>query len=126
MCSDYPIDGGLTNVQIAGGLLTLATFLAVIWQEFIKPATPAHLFLSCCITLYSCRIITMRPKIKTRKVATTVTKKKGKAVKGKSQPLEVQSDPECDVKGQRGVVTQTHDVQYGCLTFHGELQNGGL
>ena len=33
-------------------------------------------------------------KTKTRKVATTVTKKKGKAVKRKSQPLNIQSDTE--------------------------------
>ena len=36
----------------------------------------------------------MPPKNKTRKVATTVTKKMGKALKRKSQPLNVQSDTE--------------------------------
>ena len=36
----------------------------------------------------------MPPKTQTRKVATTLTQKKGKAVKRKSQPLNVQSDTE--------------------------------
>ena len=34
----------------------------------------------------------MPPKTKTRKVAATVMKKKGKAVKRKSQPLDVTTD----------------------------------